>query len=207
MRKRIQHFSAIWLSFALVFCSFAALPVEISLAADARSSLQQDFGWNLNKSDWIIVNVEHNTLQFVRGDLSKTSQTLQIGSGRLDGHMNYLGMRYLPATPEKVWEIRSKNQQNWCNVFCNPERDDQLFLRLYEIKGKQRIYSHYGFHSVPNIEELLETNDGYNSWGCVLTRYDLLKFIEQLYELNEGVIRVVTTKQSTRTVISLVSNF
>jgi hypothetical protein len=190
----------------MIFGLFAAdLQRHYALGNEVQESLT---GWEFKKNDWIVMNVAENTLQFVREDYSRSSSKVRVGSGKNTGKkMYYLGMAYDPATPEKVWEIRSKHQQNWYNVFGTKESKEQLFLRLYEVKGEQRIWSHYGIHTTPDLETIFEQDDGYGSWGCVLTRYDLLKQIEELYEMNDKKVKVVTTTQSTEQLISLLKSF
>lgn len=159
--------------------------------------------WVFQKGDWIMANVEDNTLRFVREDASDISQAVQMGSGINTGKkMYYLGMLYDPATPEQVWEVRSKEQQNWYSVFGSKGANEQLFFRLYRVQGERRTSSHYGIHTTPEIETIFTEQDGYGSWGCLLTRYEVLKSIEDLYELNEGVIKVITTKQGPREVLA-----
>lgn len=150
--------------------------------------------WEFQAGDWILANVANNTLQFVRTDDSGYSEKIRMGSGINDGKkISYLGRYYDPKTPEKTWEIRSKHQQNWKAIFGSKESKEQLFFRLYEVKGEERIFTPYGIHTTPQIETIFEKLKGFGSWGCILTRYDLLKQIEELYELNEGVIKVITT--------------
>ncbi|GEM_PF-3824163 len=188
-----------------VFCSaiFVALAVSSSLfsrsQAFADSDLPQVFdhlqGWEFAKSDWILANVKENTLQFVRNDDSERSVKVKIGSGLNNGKkISYLGMTYNPATPEKTWEIRSKHQQSTYWIFGSKEAKEQLFLRLYEVKGEERIFTNYGIHTTPAIDNIIDKHAGFGSWGCLITRYDLLKQIEQLYELNDGVVKVVTVR-------------
>lgn len=164
--------------------------------------------WVLQQGDWIIANVEENTLQYVREDHSEVSEPIAIGSGINDGKkMYYLGMSYDPKTPEGIWEVRSKNQQNWWTVFGSEEANEQLFLRLYRVQGERRIYSHYGIHTTPDIDRILAEEQGYGSWGCVLTKYDDLKLLEKLYHINGESLKVVTTRQSTDEIVSLLQNF
>ncbi|MDF2379177.1 MAG: hypothetical protein P1V18_03055 [Candidatus Gracilibacteria bacterium] len=207
MNKFTRLISVLAISFSMLASMAFAQPIEVVNAQLELTQEQQSYNWNPLQGDWIIVNVERNTLQFVREDNSKTSAPIDIGSGKMGGPINYLGMNYVPATPEDVWEVQSLHQQNWFNVFGSQESDEQLFMRLYRVRGEERIYSHYGIHTVPNIDELLDTNDGFNSWGCVLTKYQTLKFLEYIYSLNGGVLKVVTTKQNTSDVLNLVNNF
>jgi roadblock/LC7 domain-containing protein len=196
-----------------IFAGIATGTMMMSVAAFAQY-VAPDYeptntaGWVLQKGDWIIANVENNTLQFVRENYSDISQEVEIGSGINNGKkMNYLGMRYNPATPEDVWEIRSKHEQTWWSVFGSKEAKGQLFFRLYRVEGENRVYSHYGIHTTPEVETIFAEQDGFGSWGCLLTRYDLLKMVDDLYELNEEVVRVVTTKQTPREVVALLEAF
>lgn len=189
----------------MMIMTFAALADYIAPEYEPTNTAE----WVMQKGDWIIANVEDNTLQFVREDYSDISRAVDIGSGINNGKkMYYLGMLYNPATPApQVWEVLGSTQQNWPAVFGSKESNEQLFLRLFRVEGEQRIYSHYGIHTTPEIETILAEQNGFGSWGCLLTRYDLLKDIESLYHLNEEVIRVVTTKQEPREVIALLEAF
>ncbi|MDP3975473.1 MAG: hypothetical protein Q8P95_00995 [bacterium] len=150
--------------------------------------------WEIRVGDWIVADVINNTLQFVRADSSEVSPLTPIASGINNGRpITYLGMTYKPATPKKTWEIRSAHQQNRWQIFGTKEAKEQLFLRLYDMTSGTPRFTHYGIHTIPNIDTMLTANDGFNSWGCLVTRYDLLKKIEALFELNGGVIKVVTT--------------
>lgn len=152
-------------------------------------------GWEFQKGDWIYADVGKNTLQFVRADDSERSPLIRMGSGINNGKkVSYLGMRYDPKTPERTWEIRSKHQQNQYAIFGTKEAKEQLFLRLYEVKGDQRIATHYGIHTMPAIEYVFSVQKGFGSYGCLVTRYDLLKQIEELYKLNDEVVKVVTVR-------------
>jgi len=190
----------------MILSLLVAAPQEhYAIAKEIQENLM---GWEFQKNDWIIVNVAENTLQFVREDYSSLSDKIRAGSGKNTGQtMYYLGMAYDPATPEKVWEIRSKHQQGWYNVFGSKEAKEQLFLRLYEVKGEQRIWTHYGIHTTPEIETIYEQDEGYGSWGCVLTRYDLLKQIEDLYELNDKKVKVITTSQPSEQLLAVLKAF
>lgn len=192
-----------------VFAGILAFVISISFTAAFAQFVELDYqpenpaAWVLQQGDWIIANVEENTLQFVREDASKMSTKVAIGSGiNSGGKIHYMGLSYYPTTPEDVWEIRSKHQQNWYSVFGSEESDEQLFLRLYHVNGKQRVRSHYGIHTTPEVERIFEEEKGFGTWGCLLARYDLLKMIEELYELNGKVVKVITTKKQVREVIA-----
>lgn len=151
--------------------------------------------WEFEKGDWIMANIEDNTLQFFRENSSEKSIKIRIGSSINSGKkISYLGLYYDPRTPQKTWEIRSKHQQNWWSIFGSRLAKEQLFLRLYEVKGEERIHTRYGIHTTPEIDTIIEKQGGFGSWGCILARYDLLKQIEELFELNDGVVKVVTVR-------------
>jgi len=203
MGQKTRQLCAIFLSLSFLLASFSAIQASAEFGNGVIAPAPE---WELEKGDWLVFNVEVNTMQFVRGDKTQKSKKYEVGSGEKleEGKKRcYLGMCYDPLTPEGTWEVRSKNQQNWYNVFGSKEGDEQLFLRLYEINGEQRIRTFYGIHTTPEIETIFSEDDGFGSWGCLLTRYDLLKKIEELYELNEGVITVITTKDDTVDVIAL----
>lgn len=206
MKTVIRAFLALSIAVSVLIAPWA--PLQAVKAEEVV--LEHLEGWEMQKGDWIIVNVAENTLQYVREDHSDMSEKVRIGSGKIlapGKKFHYLGMSYDPKTPEKVWEIRSKNQQGWYNVFGTKEAKEQLFLRLYEVKGEKRIWTHYGIHTTPELETIFTNDAGFGSWGCVLTRYDLLKNIEELYELNDNVVRVVTTRQEPEEMVALLKAF
>ncbi len=198
--------------FATALLIVVATTTALNAAALETPVVQQadQLNWELQEGDWIYVTVNpdtrENTMRFVREDHSYMSDKIQVGSGKLlqpGETFSYLGMTYDPATPEKVWEIRSKHQQNWWNVFGSHEANDQPFFRLYD-KG---TYTHYGIHTTPNIDTIINDLDGFGSWGCVLTRYDLLMMIDELYELNDHVVKVVTSSQDSDSTIAVLAAF
>lgn len=184
-------------SLGVVFLLFSPQVAQAQLFPESPSESAGDRleGWEFEQGDWIEADVEKNTLQFVRENGFSRSQKIRIGSGINNGKkISYLGLYYDPRTPAKTWEIRSKHQQNWWAIFGSREAKEQLFLRLYEVKGEERIYTRYGIHTTPEIDTIIEKQGGFGSYGCLITRYELLKQIEKLYELNEGVVKVVTRK-------------
>lgn len=203
MHKKLRLILASIIAFSFVLSSFSAISAFADMGAAAvfgglNSQFMANIGdWGLNKGDWLLINVEENTLQFVSRDNKTASWKYQIGSGEIlpEGEtMCYLGRCYDPRTPVGSWEILSKTQQSWYNVFGTKEADEQLFLRLYEVDGEARNYTNYGIHTTPLLEKWFTEKEGFASWGCVLTDYTLLKKIEELYHLNDKVVKVVTTK-------------
>jgi|CXWL01.1.fsa_nt_gi hypothetical protein len=199
---------------SIVFCAFmvSLSPLTSVFAQETTKEpiVKHLEGWKKKKGDWIVVNVEENTLEYVRDDYSEVSEKLPVGSGMIlpEGKkFNYLGLSYRTETPEKIWSIESEHQQNWYNVFGSKEAKEQLFLRLYEVKGEKRIWTHYGIHTTPEIDSIFKNDAGFGSWGCILARYDLLKNIQELYLLNDKVVRVVTTRRETQEIIDLLKAF
>lgn len=210
MHKKLRVILSLIIGLSFIFSSFSAFSALADIDPGAAfGDLRDQFvanisDWTLNKGDWIVINVEENTLQFISKDNKTASWKYQIGSGEIlpEGQKKcYLGMCYDPRTPEGEWEILSKNQQNWYNVFGSKEADEQLFLRFYEVNGDSRERTYYGIHTTPELERLFTEEEGFASWGCVLTRYDLLKKIEELYHLNGEVVKVITTKKDLHEVL------
>jgi len=220
MDTLLRHVMGLFIALAFVLQAVAAVPTSafsqsydrgVAVIGDQSYSYTESYyrqptalEWEFQQGDWIVANVDQNTLQFVRADNSELSQPVEMGSGINDGNkMWYLGLYYDPKTPEQTWEIRSTTQQTWWNVFGSKEAKEQLFLRLYKVKANgERVYTRYGIHTTPEVETIFTEKDGFGSWGCLLTRYDLLKRIEELYHLNDEVLKVVTTSQDTQTVLS-----
>jgi hypothetical protein len=155
------------------------------------SLLEHQFDWEIQQGDWLDVNLTKNTMVIRRKDSSEYSQTYQIGSGlNQDENITWAGVTYNPRTPTDTWIIKEKNQQNMYWVFGTKEKDkneqtisEQLFLRMYRNDSNGNLYrTKYGFHATPEIENIIDNEDGYGSYGCLLSRYQLLKFMEQIYD-------------------------
>ncbi|QQR83123.1 hypothetical protein IPJ72_04920 [Candidatus Peregrinibacteria bacterium] len=163
--------------------------------------------WSFQPGDWIQVELSTNTLRFHRWDSSQISIPFQVGSGLdQDENIYYAGAYYNPRTPAAQWMIKENNRQNSFAVFGTLETDEngapideQPFLRLYRAyENGQYVRTKYGVHTTPYFERIVEKRNGYGSFGCILTDYSLLKFIESMYEFQvangaEG-LRVVTTR-------------
>lgn len=155
------------------------------------SDLERQFNWEIQQGDWLDINVNTNTMVIRRKDSSKRSQVFQIGSGLdQDENITWSGVTYNPRTPADEWIIKEKNQQNMYWVFGSKEKDrdgnkvtEQLFLRMYRHDSQGNLYrTKYGFHTTPEIENIFANKDGYGSYGCLLSQYQLLKFLEQIYD-------------------------
>lgn len=158
------------------------------------SALQSQFNWRIQKDDYLVVNLSQNTMTINRADGRHTSAPLQVGSGlNQDAPVRWIGRTYNPRTPAAEWIIKSKNQQNIRWVFGTNEKDEngnpiteQLFLRLYRVNNNgEAQYTSYGFHTTPNIESIFTNLNGYGSYGCILSRYDLLKFVEEMLDYQQ----------------------
>jgi hypothetical protein len=175
------------------------LPIPQALAGN-----ELGIDWHIEAGDKIIVDVGSNRLWMVRKDNSVASEPFGIGSGYNDGRLiNWLGMTYDPATPVDEWMIETKNQQSLCWVFCANRQgvSDQTFLRLYRMNDTsgEYEYSRYGIHSTPNFNTILSSMDGFGSYGCVLADYDLLKFLEEMFDHHQALgenLKVVTVDLS-----------
>lgn len=199
-------FIAILLGGSLLWNVLATSIVQAQLPPFKIVQDQQE-EWILQKGDWLLFNTEKNTLQFVRENYLAMSKRIKIGSGiNTDKKMTYLDMRYNPRTPERTWELRSAHQFKWYRIYGTPESKEQLFLRLYEIDGEKREYTHYGIHTTPYIDDFLTREDGFNSWGCLVTDYQILKKIEELFYLNEEVVKVVTSRTESQQLIALLKS-
>jgi hypothetical protein len=189
---------------AILFVPSPSLSVTEARAEYSLSALEDRFGWEIRRGDWIYADISTNQMWFVRADESQASQPFDIGSGYDDGRtVHWLGMAYDPITPEEQWMIRTKHIQGTCWVFCGnrPGNNDQTFLRLWRLNensGKYE-YSHYGVHSTPNFDAISTQMEGFGSWGCVLADYDLLKFAEEMFDYHQAFgegIRVVTSRST-----------
>lgn len=169
------------------------------------TELEQQFNWEIQQGDWLDINLRKNTMVIRRKNGLKRSRKFQIGSGLdQDENITWAGETYNPRTPADEWIIKEKNQQNLYGVFGSKEKDrdgngitEQLFLRMYRSDSQGNFYrTKYGFHTTPEIEDIISNKGGYGSFGCLLSRYQLLKFMEQIYDeqiaQGEEGLRVVT---------------
>lgn len=155
------------------------------------SALEQQFDWEIKAGDWLDINLNKNTMRIRRSSGFRSSQKFQIGSGLdQDENITWAGETYNPRTPADEWIIKEKNQQNLTSVFGTNEKaengrkiSEQLFLRMYRNDSRGNLYrTKYGFHTTPGIENIISEEDGYGSFGCLLSRYQLLKFMEEIYD-------------------------
>lgn len=178
---------------------------SISAPSAPPSALQSKYDWRIQKDDYLVVNLTQNTMTLNRADGSRTSSPLQVGSGlNQDAPIRWIGKTYNPRTPAAEWIIKAKKQQSQRWVFGTNEKDEngnqiteQLFLRLYRMNDNgEPQYSNYGIHTTPNIESIYANSNGYGSYGCILTDYNLLKFLEEMLdyqqEAGEEGIRIST---------------
>ncbi|NIA01872.1 MAG: hypothetical protein GWP15_00650 [Nitrospirae bacterium] len=165
--------------------------VGIDHELKSLSPLEEKFDWEIKSGDWLDINLKTNTMVIRRSDESESSQEFQIGSGlNQDGNITWAGVTYNPRTPADEWIIKEKNQQNLYWAFGTKEKDEngnmiaeQLFLRMYRNDSSGNLYrTKYGFHATPEIENIIANEDGYGSYGCLISRYQLLKFMEQIYD-------------------------
>jgi hypothetical protein len=189
-------FSLIWPFLAVIgqVESFSPLSERIFPAreafaqAAALTELEQQFNWEKRPGDRIFVDLNTNEIYFQRAYGSAISARIQGGSG-VNRMVTWLGMTYNGATPEGKWLIKEKVNKNLFWVFGSKESSEQLFFRMFRLnEDGSTEFTHYGIHTTPNIDSIITNSAGYGSYGCVLTSYDLLKFVEEMlhYQLDNG---------------------
>lgn len=137
--------------------------------------------WIAMKGDRFIVDTKENMGYIAHDNGSYLAFKVATGQKRV---VNYLGMRYNAATPNRNWTVLSTHIQPDRTTFG----PSGLFLRLYD-DGER---TSYGIHSHKSIAKMLSENIRYDSMGCVLVTDDILAFLTQAYYLNGNTLDVVT---------------
>lgn len=150
---------------------FVVLPQEVPLET-----------WSPRMGDRIIIDTQKNegyvvhpaTHEYVRFPLI-------TGQRRV---VNYIGLTYNAATPNREWLIQSLDTQSDRYTY-GPEGH---FLRLY-VDGER---THYGIHGHAAEDIMFDRDNRFQSMGCIIVQTDILDMLMKTFALNEGVIAVST---------------
>ncbi|OIO54873.1 hypothetical protein AUJ46_02055 [Candidatus Peregrinibacteria bacterium CG1_02_54_53] len=137
--------------------------------------------WRAQIGDRIVVDTQANEGFLMHRD----GQTLQfpVATGQRRG-VCYIGRCYNATTPQRTWEIRSKDIKGDRITFGPSGR----FLRLYW-DGES---TPYGFHEFAYEDRMFDDQPRYKSMGCIIVKKDVMEILDLTYAVNEGNISVVT---------------
>ena len=98
--------------------------------------------------------------------------------------VNYIGLTYNAATPNRNWIIQSLDKQ--------PDRytygPEGHFLRLYA-DGER---THYGIHGHAAEKTMFARENRFQSMGCIIVQTEILNLLMKTFALNEGKVAVRT---------------
>ena len=168
----IQQLTISLLGFVL---SFSASPGDLS-ASQALAAWQPSIG------DQLIIDTKNNVGYLLHPSGTNLSFKLVSGQRRT---VNYIGLTYNAATPEKDWIAKSHHVKGDRITYGPSGR----FIRLYE---NGDIYTHYGIHTHAYGDEYLASDNRYRSMGCIIVSEDIFDLIERTYLLSGKYLRVAT---------------
>lgn len=167
----IQQLAISLLGFVL---SFSASP--------GLSPTQELLAWQPSIGDQLIIDTKDNLGYLLHPSGQYLSFRLVTGQRRT---VNYIGLTYNAATPEKDWIAKSHHVKGDRITYGPSGR----FIRLYE---NGDIYTHYGIHTHAYGDEYLASDNRYRSMGCIIVSEDMFDLIERTYLFNGKHLRVAT---------------
>ena len=174
----IKRLLTVILFFLIFFNNYFILNAEEPVIIDKES-------WKPKKWDELRVDTENNIGYLIHFDGSYLSFPMLTGQKR---YVYYLGMHYFAGTPKKNWEVKSVDYKGDYYTFGPTGR----FLRLFDVKNGMDQRTSYGIHSHKYIQEMLDSNNHYRSYGCILVTDDVLDLIYQTYLANGESLKVET---------------
>jgi hypothetical protein len=146
--------------------------------------------WQPQLHDRFVVDITTN-MGYLVHDNGEFTQ-FEVATGQLRW-VRYIGLSYFAATPERRWEARTYEIKGDRTTFGK----DGIFIRLYYKNEK----TNYGIHAYKNDGmitdengELYAAKNRYGSMGCIVPRHTELAIIEQTFNLNNGLMYVITKK-------------
>lgn len=137
--------------------------------------------WRAAIGDRIVVDTQAN-----EGFLIHTNgQTLRfpVATGQRR-RVCYIGRCYNATTPQRTWEVQSKDIKGDRITFGPSGR----FLRLYWNDES----TPYGFHEFAYEDRMFNDEPRFKSMGCIIVKTDIMDILDQTYAVNEGRIPVIT---------------
>lgn len=137
--------------------------------------------WQTMKRDALVVDTETNIGYLVHEDGGFTSFPVATGQKRV---VRYIGRTYNAQTPARRWVMAQKQIKGDRITFGK----EGLFLRLY-YEGEETAY---GIHDHRSADKMLAEDLRYRSMGCIIVSKETLDNIEATFDMNDGIVDVVT---------------
>lgn len=137
--------------------------------------------WRPQIGDKILVDTEANEGFLLHRDGRTLTFPVATGQRRF---VCYIGRCYNATTPERTWDIRSKDIKGDHITFGPSGR----FLRLYWNDES----TPYGFHEYGYEDRMFDDQPRFKSMGCVIVKKDIMDILDRTFAVNEGNVEVVT---------------
>jgi len=137
--------------------------------------------WQVEVGDRIVVDTKANEGYLIHSDGRFTEFSVATGQRRF---VCYIGRCYNAATPERHWQVQSKDIKGDHLTFGPSGR----FLRLY--RGDEETA--YGFHEYGYEDRMFDDQPRFKSMGCIIVKQAVMDILDQTFSMNEGTIDVIT---------------
>jgi len=146
--------------------------------------------WQPERHDRFVVDT-HTNMGYLVHHTGEFTQ-FELATGQLRW-VRYIGLTYFAATPERRWEARVQETKGDRSTFGK----NGMFFRLYYKNEKTNYgihaYKHDGMIQDEN-GEMYPAKDRYASMGCIVPRHSELAVIEETFNINNGLMYVITKK-------------
>lgn len=137
--------------------------------------------WQVQVGDRIVVDTQINQGYLIHTDGGFTAFPVATGQRRI---VCYIGRCYNGATPERHWQIASKDIKGDRLTFGPSGR----FLRLHQ-NGEETAY---GFHEYGHEDRMFDDQPRFKSMGCIIVKREVMDILDRTFAMNEGMIDVIT---------------
>ncbi len=157
--------------------------LSIFLSASFASSHQLPIGtWVPQSGDTFVVDTKENIGYLVHENASYLAFPVVTGQRKT---VHYLGLTYDAATPDTQWRAESEEYKGDHITFGPTGR----FFRLSD----DTEATSYGIHGHAYADAMLAKPDRYRSMGCIIVNERMLDIIEKTFNINNGLLDVLTT--------------
>ena len=137
--------------------------------------------WQVNIGDRIVVDTRENEGYLIHADGRFLEFPVATGQRKV---VCYIGRCYNGATPERSWQVQSKDIKGDHLTFGPSGR----FLRLYR-NGEDTAY---GFHEYGYEDRMFDDQPRFKSMGCIIVKKAVMDILDKTFSMNEGNIDVIT---------------
>jgi hypothetical protein len=158
--------------------AFAVFP---TLSAPSTPLPIPTMEWHEQVGDRLVVDTKENEGYLIHRNGRFLKFPVATGQHRF---VCYAGRCYNATTPERTWQVRSKDVKGDRITFGPTGR----FLR-FTWKEEE---TPYGVHEYAHEDWMFAEGPRYRSMGCVIVKKEIMDILDRTYAVNEGIIDVVT---------------